>query len=291
MDGITNFQRIGLIGRTSIEGISEPITNLINFLGAQGCEVTVETQTSSILSQNNIKTADKGDLCKGVDLIIVVGGDGSLLNAAHIAAPHGVPVLGVNRGTLGFLTDINPENLEPISEILNGNYIEERRFMLKADVPVDHVSKEVVSALNDVVLLPGDKTRMINFDVNINGNFAYTLRADGLIVSTPTGSTAYALSNGGPIVHPQVNAMVLVPMAPHTLSRRPIVIDADSTIELIISKDNPCAPHMSCDGQQHLSVEPGSKVTISKSVHQLRLIHLNSYSYYETLRTKLGWKG
>jgi len=142
-----------------------------------------------------------------------------------------------------------------------------------------------------VVHLPGDKTRMIKFDVHINQEFGYSLRADGLVIATPTGSTAYALSGGGPIIHPHVNAIVLVPMSPHTLSSRPIVVDADSIIELVISEDNPCTPHLSCDGQQQLLVEPGTKITISKSSNQLHLIHSANYTYYETLRSKLDWKG
>ena len=251
----------------------------------------VDNETAALLNTNQHQIVEKQKLAALVDLIIVVGGDGSLLNAAHFAAPCNVPVLGVNRGTLGFLTDINPDNLQPIAEILKGHYIEENRFMLQAHVPVDPASKEIVSALNDVVLLPGEKTRMIKFEVLINQQFVYSLRADGLIIATPTGSTAYAMSGGGPIIHPKVNAMVLVPMSPHTLSSRPIVVDAESKIEIIISEENPCAPHLSCDGQQQLLVEPGSKITITKSTHHLRLIHLTSYTYYETLRTKLHWKG
>ena len=285
------FEKIGIIGRKSIIGIEEPTSKLLNFLENSGCHVVVESETAMLLDKKPQHIAEKHELPKGLDLIIVVGGDGSLLNAAHLAAPHNVPVLGVNRGTLGFLTDINPDNFEPIKDILDGEYIEEHRFMLKAHVPINHIAQEVVSALNDVVLLPGDITRMINFDVHINNKFCYSLRADGLIIATPTGSTAYALSGGGPIIHPKVNAVVLVPMSPHTLSSRPIVVDGDSTIELVIAKDNPCNPHLSCDGQQQLEVKPGSKVTISKSSNSLRLIHSTNYTYYETLRSKLGWKG
>jgi len=285
------FEKIGVIGRKSIVGIEEPLTNLLNFLEKQGCDVVVEAETAALIKSASPETREKNKFAMGLDLIIVVGGDGSFLNAAHLAAPYNVPVLGVNRGTLGFLTDINPDNLGPIEDILQGQYVEEQRFMLKANVPSGNVSKEVVSALNDVVLLPGDKTRMIKFDVHINNKFGYSLRADGLIIATPTGSTAYALSGGGPILHPQVNAVVLVPMSPHTLSSRPIVVDGDSTIELVIAEDNPCVPHLSCDGQQQLEVQPGTKVTISKSSHALRLIHSTSYSYYETLRSKLDWKG
>lgn len=285
------FRKIGLIGRTSIIGIEEPIANLLKFLLSLGCEVIVDSETATLLKTHQHKIADKHNLASQVDLIIVVGGDGSLLNAAHYAAPSNVPVLGVNRGTLGFLTDINPEQLEPIADILKGDYIEENRFMLQAQVPVTPASEEIVSALNDVVLSPGEKTRMIKFEVLINNQFVYSLRADGLIIATPTGSTAYALSGGGPIIHPKVNAIVLVPMSPHTLSSRPIVVDAESKIDIIISEENPCAPHLSCDGQEQLLVEPGSKITINKSAHHLRLIHLTSYTYYETLRTKLHWKG
>ena len=189
-------------------------------------------------------------------------------------------MLGINRGHLGFLTDINPKELHRISDVLNGNYTREERFLLKTSLGI---------ALNDVVLLPGE-AQLIEFDIMINNQFVCQQRADGLIIATPTGSTAYALSGGGPILHPHLNAMVLVPMFPHTLSSRPIVIDSDAKIELIISEHKNKTANISCDGQQRIPVEPGTRITIEKHEKKLHLIHPDNYDYFATLREKLGWQ-
>ncbi|EKD45091.1 MAG: inorganic polyphosphate/ATP-NAD kinase, partial [uncultured bacterium] len=189
-------------------------------------------------------------------------------------------------GQLGFLTDIHPDHLEKIADVLNGKLLLEKRFLLQATL-----SRKILGmALNDVVLLPGDTAQLIEFDTLINGNLVCEQRADGMIIATPTGSTAYALSAGGPILHPQLNAIALVPMFPHTLSSRPIVVEGDARIELIIRESNETSPCISCDGQTKISVKPGDRIQIQKTKKSLRLIHPNDYDYYATLREKLGWQ-
>jgi NAD+ kinase len=228
-----------------------------------------------------------GEIC---DLVIVVGGDGSLLGAARALSPSHVPVLGVNRGNLGFLTDISPADIEEkVAEVLEGKYTVESRFLL--DLVVKRAGEPIGegTALNDIVLHPGKATRMIQFELYIEGQFVYTQRSDGLIVATPTGSTAYSLSGGGPIMSPKLDALVLVPMFPHTLSSRPIVVDGNSELKLVISDNNKTYPTVSCDGQLSFSLAPGDVITIHKKPHKLKLLHPLNYDFYRTCREKLGW--
>jgi NAD+ kinase len=284
------FQNILLIGRPGVEGVPATLLALKDYLQSLKVEMMVEKNTSSMMGKHKLKVVNSEKLPQDCDLIIVVGGDGSLLNAAHIALPHQLPVLGINRGRLGFLTDIHPDELSKIGAILEGHYREEKRFLLETQLLHDEkiISKNV--ALNDVVLLPGDVAQMIEFDILINSEFVCTQRADGMIIATPTGSTAYALSGGGPIMHPSLNAVVLVPMFPHTLSSRPVVIDADSHIEICISQNNETSPYVSCDGQARVALPPGGKIKINKKLELLRLIHPMDYHYFTTLREKLGWE-
>ncbi|MCX7120621.1 MAG: NAD(+) kinase [Gammaproteobacteria bacterium] len=275
-----HFHHIALIGRAG-KNIADTLEAVKNYLLEQKLSLFIEENTASMMPKNNLPRFSDNKIPSEIDLMIVVGGDGSLLHAAHCALPNDLPVLGINRGRLGFLTDIHPDELSKIGEVLSGKYIPEDRFLLKTQLGI---------ALNDVVLLPGDSAQLIEFDIIINDQFVCMLRADGLIVATPTGSTAYALSGGGPILHPQLNAIALVPMFPHTLSSRPIVVDGDAKIELHIRDHNEFSPCVSCDGQERISVEPGTRITITKNEKKLRLIHPQSYSYFETLREKLGWQ-
>ena len=196
---------------------------------------------------------------------------------------HNVPILGINRGQLGFLTDINPdEATQKIDEVLEGKFTEEHRFFLE--------TADDELALNEVVLLPGkDAARLIEFEIYIDKAFVCSQRSDGLIVSTPTGSTAYALSGGGPIIHPGLEAIALVPMLPHTLSMRPIVVSANSHIDIVIANDTETHPHVSCDGQSPVPVAAGGRISIQNSKKSLRLILPGNYEYFQTLREKLNW--
>lgn len=285
-----NFKNIGLIGRLGSTKVVDTLKRLIRFLTDNHYNVILEEQTATVMLGHGLQEASRklmGEMC---DLVIVVGGDGSLLGAARALVRAGTPVLGVNRGRLGFLTDISPEEVEQkVGEVLRGHYVEEHRFLLDAHVyrhgePIGHAD-----GLNDVVLHPGKSARMIEFDLFIEGQFVYSQRSDGLIVATPTGSTAYALSGGGPIMHPKLDALVLVPMFPHTLSSRPIVVDGNSEIKIHISDHNETYPHVSCDGQTHIVAKPGDILYIRKKPHKLRLIHPLGHNYYEICRTKLGW--
>lgn len=280
---ITHFKHIALMGRTG-KNITDTLNAVADFLSEQKLQISIENKTAEMMGRNHFATFSENQIPAGIDLMIVVGGDGSLLNAAHCALPHNIPVLGINRGRLGFLTDIHPNELSKIADVLNGKYQTENRFLLTAKS-----THSLGIALNDVVLSPGE-AQLIEFDIFINNQFVCQQRADGLIIATPTGSTAYALSGGGPILHPNLNAIVLVPMFPHTLSNRPIVIDGDAKIELVIHSHNTISPFISCDGQHRISVEPGSKITITKHAKNLKLIHPQNYDYFTTLREKLGWQ-
>ena len=199
-------------------------------------------------------------------------------------------LLGVNRGRLGFLTDISPSDLEErLGKVLEGEYIEETRFLLDGHVERNGQPVGFGSALNDVVLHPGKSTRMIGFDLFIDGHFVYSQRSDGLIVSTPTGSTAYSLSAGGPIMHPKLDAIVLVPMFPHTLSSRPIVVKGDSLIRLDVLERNRIHPPVTCDGQVNMTARPGDAVVLRKKPHRLTLLHPLGHSFYASCRDKLRW--
>lgn len=286
----TPFKTIGLIGRQRKEDITDTLLALKHLLAQRKLATVVETETAGYLPKDKLPIYSRDELGKHCDLMIVVGGDGSLLNAARAAVNHQTPVLGINRGRLGFLTDIRPSELDnKVSEVLDGKFVEEKRFLLGIEIEQNNKAITQDIALNDVVLTPGDVAHMIEFATSIDNEFMLNQYADGLIVATPTGSTAYALSGGGPILHPSLAAIVMVPMFPHTLSARPIVISAASKITIEIASTNETAPRLSCDGQALVSVPPGARIHISKKPEQLRLIHPLDYKYFETLRAKLHW--
>ena len=286
------FKHIGLFGRVRNEQIAQTLNEVKAYLLSRKLEVCLDQETASSIQETKLPCVTHEELGQTCDLIIVVGGDGSLLQAAREAAKNNTPVLGINRGRLGFLTDILPRELEAqVGAVLDGKFSEEERFLLDTQVIEKGKTLFQADALNDIVLMPGDVPHMIEFGIYINDQLVYSQRADGLITATPTGSTAYALSGGGPILHPNINALTLVPMFPHTLSSRPIVVDANSEIKIVIDKLNEQSPQISCDGQESVSVSPGGEIHIKKAKHKLRLIHPLDYNYYETLRSKLGWEG
>lgn len=285
------FTTIGLIGRQGMKDVSDTLIAVLDYLQAHQYEVLVEEETANCFKDRQFTSCKRDQLAHKVDLLIVVGGDGSLINAAHSAVKHNTSVLGVNRGRLGFLTDIHPQDLEKkIGEVLSGHYQEEKRFLLNATITMQ-INKKLHAgiALNEVVLMPGNVARMIEFSIIIDDQFVCAQQADGLIVATPTGSTAYALSGGGPILYPQLDAIVLVPMFPHTLSARPIVVSAKSRIVIHVDTHSTAAPWLSCDGQERISVPIGANICIQKNAKALKLIHPLDYNYFETLRSKLHW--
>lgn len=286
------FKRVILYARQyrANQGVNESVHRLIDFLDQQDLEIYQDVDTSPDFEMN-IPILPREEMGKKNDLIVVVGGDGSLLSAARMAIQVNTPVIGINRGRLGFLTDILPQDIEThLADVLAGRYTEEKRFLLHTTIhDDDHIYFEG-NALNDVVLGRGKETHLIEFSVYVNQQLVSHYRSDGMILSTPTGSTAYALSAGGPIMHPQLNAIVLVPMFSHSLSSRPLVIDGEAQIELRISEFNETDLRISCDGHESKMVKPGQKVSIRKNANQLRLLHPLDYHYYDTLRSKLGWE-
>lgn len=283
------FKVIGLFGRVKNPGIIETLKAVIQYLTDLGQPFLIEAETAASLNNTKLPTVERDQLSKRCQLILVVGGDGSLIHAAHTVINDEVPVLGINRGRLGFLTDISPDELYKIKEILAGNYIAEKRFLLSATVVHQDKLLGQSNALNEVAIIPDSVPHMNEFEIYIDDKFVASQRSDGLIVATPTGSTAYALSGGGPILHPQLDAIVIVPMFPHSLSVRPIVIEGNRSITIIITPNNTATPRLTCDSQAYISTPPGSQITIEKKSQRLHLIHPTDYDYYASLRSKLHW--
>jgi len=285
-----HFKTVGLIGKANHDATMATVNSLYNFLTAQGYTPLVEESVANYLQDKDCQVAELVELGKQADLVIVVGGDGNMLGAARVLSRFDVAVVGVNRGNLGFLTDLNPDDFEaPLSEILQGKYRTELRFLLDVSVHRHQTIKAQNSAMNEMVLHADKVAHMIEFDAYIDGSFVFHQRSDGLIVSTPTGSTAYSLSGGGPIVHPNLNAVTIVPMFPHTLTSRPLVIDADSEVKIVVSKANDAQLQISCDSHISLSVMPGDEIIIKKHPLGLRLVHPERHDYYDVLRKKLHW--
>jgi len=287
---MSSFQKIGLIGRKGSHLVVESLQALLSVLEKRGCKIFIEKETASLLESFKAQVINKEEFGTHCQLAIVVGGDGSMLGAARALCEADIPVLGVNRGSLGFLTDISPDEIEcRVNEVLDGQYILEERFLLDAIQVRD--DKEIVraDAMNEVVIHRGTSLRMIEFGLYVDGQFVYSQNSDGLIISTPTGSTAYSLSGGGPILHPSLDAIALVPMFPHTLTSRPIVVKGSSEIKIVMGGHRSGQPELSCDGQNHLPLECADVVYIHKKNETLSLIHPLNHNYYETCRTKLGW--
>ena len=287
---MTDFNRIALAANIELPEIGEFINRLISFLSQGGYTVLLEANTARFTGNDELPVFEYGKPDTDLDLVIVVGGDGSMLSAARSLVQHNVPLLGVNRGRLGFLTDILPQQMEEqVQRVLAGEFIISSRFLLEVNIARGGKIIGNGDALNDVVLHPGKSVRMMEFELYIDNQFVYSQRSDGLIVSTPTGSTAYALSGGGPIMHPNLDAIGLVPMNPHTLSSRPIVVGGNSDIEIRVGSRNELHPLVTCDGQTDLQSEPGDIIRIHKKAQPIQLIHPVGHNFYETCRTKLGW--
>lgn len=287
---MTDFKRIGLVGRPDHSGVVDSLLRLLAFLGNQDVDIVLDDVTAGLIENPGVNECTREELSSRCDLVIVVGGDGSILNVAKFIASDQVPVIGINRGKLGFLTDVLPNEIETnIANVLNGDYSVDKRFLLDVVARRGTTVHNLGSALNDVVLHPGKAAQMIEFELFIDDKFVYSQESDGLIVSTPTGSTAYSLSAGGPIMHPHLNAVVLVPMYPHSLNSRPIVIDGDSEIKLIVAAKESLEPQLSCDGEVLYTAVAGDEFLVTKKTVPLQLIHPPNHSFYQACRSKLGW--
>jgi NAD+ kinase len=282
------FARIALIGRHGGPAVAAPLTSLAAFLLARGHAVSLDPETASLVRLQNVTTLADDALPDAIDLAIVLGGDGTMLSVARRLAPYEVPLIGVNLGRLGFLTDIPLARLEPtLGAMLEGRYTEERRTLIAATVERADGSSEQAPALNEVVVNRGGLGSMIECAVEIDRRFVYAMRADGVIVATPTGSTAYALSTGGPIIAPEVRAFALVPVAPHALTHRPIAVPDSATITITVSRGRDAAVH--CDGQAHFELAEGDHVTMRRAPHAARFLHPEDHDYFAMLRQKLHW--
>jgi NAD+ kinase len=282
------FRRAALVGRHVSPGIAEPLLRLASFLETRGIDVVIESETARSTGITAYPPATAEEFVATADVAIVVGGDGTMLSIARRLAPYDVPLIGINQGRLGFLTDIPITRLEKTLEpMLAGRYVEERRTLLAAEVVRGDGSRETALALNDVVLNRGGGGTMIDCAVEINGRFVYAMRADGIIVATPTGSTAYALSAGGPILDPTIAAFALVPVAPHALTHRPVAIADTATITLTLERGPDAALH--CDAQAHFGLVEGERVTVRRAQHAARFLHPEDHDYFAMLREKLHW--
>lgn len=286
----TQFKTIGVIGKQHDTDAIETLKTLKRVLTEFKLKIILEDKTAALLPGHQLEVKAMHGLGESCDLIVVIGGDGNLLNAARELCRYDTPVLGINRGHLGFLTDVNPHSLEEeLTDVFSGAFEIEERFLLSVSLERDGCIEHQGNALNEIMLFHGGIGKMIEFEVYVDDDFVCSQRADGIIVSTPTGSTAYALSANGPILHPELDAIVLVPMCPHTLSSRPIVVDGNHKITLVASPYNKIYPAFSCDSQLHFSIAPGDILHIEKQKDTLNLLHSHTYCYFETLRDKLQW--
>lgn len=281
------FSHIGIFTKPNDIRVDKTLGQLHTLLVQRGFQVFCDQNAGLILQLPSIPTEE---LAKRIDLAIVVGGDGTLLSASRLLATHEVPIVGINLGRLGFLVDVSPNDMEAqLDSILNGYYQEEKRLMLHAQVERDGEILGTEYAFNDVVLHVRDEIRMIEFTTWIDDKFVNTQRADGMIITTPTGSTAYALSSGGPIMHPALQAIALVPICPHTLSDRPLVLSNQSVIELQMCEDRDVLARVSFDGHNNIDLESGDRLRVYARSEKVRLLHPQGYDYYHILREKLHW--
>ncbi len=285
------MQNIGIITKRSDQRALAATRQLAEWLHERGLQVTItrETAEAAAISEETAACRDQEDLPEGQDLVAVIGGDGTFIAAFRAIGERSVPVLGINMGRLGFLAEISPENmLATMEKILAGHYRLVERMSLTVTV---HRQQEAVFShrvLNDVVIHKGELARMMEYGVSIGEKFVFSTRADGLIVSTPTGSTAYALSAGGPIIHPALDATLLVPICPHTLTNRPIAVPGSSEISIILAQDG-LDRLLTLDGQTGFSLEDEDLIIIRRSNHRFRILHPVERNYFAVLRKKLRW--
>ena len=291
---MAEFKTVGVIGKLHDPRVAPTLRALCQHLHARGCTVLLDRASAPTASIPGIQTVSRAELSRRSDLAVVVGGDGTLLNAGRTLAPAGVPILGVNQGRLGFMVDVTPEDmLATLDQVLKGRYVRERRLMLSTEIHRSKKKRGPFLAINDVVIRNKAAVRMLEFEtwlgLDAEWEFISQHRADGLIVSTPTGSTAYALSGGGPVLYPGLEALALVPICPHTLSDRPVVVSCDRSVRIVLGGASHVRAMCTSDGQQNETLRPGDAVVITRSPHALELIHPENYRYFDILRNKLHW--
>ena len=284
------FKTIGVFGKYKDTTVEKPVKLLAQHLEKKGINVKLGYTTAEEITRNLPQELLHENLTSDIDLAIVIGGDGTLLHVARRMAEKNVPVAGINLGTLGFLTDIpQSDMLDEVDQILDGNYTVEKRIMLCVRVLRDGDCLYQDIALNDIVIGRYALEKLIKWEANVNGQFVTSARSDGVILATPTGSTAYALSAGGGIIHPGTDVISMVPVSPHTLSNRPITLPASAKVEITIQNKTPNCAHVSSDGLIGFNLTGDELVEITRSEYSVQLVHTENYNYFAMLRAKLGW--
>lgn len=289
------FKTVAVVTRRQNDSILESVLSVEHVLQRHGVDVVFDPTTLSMLpaakgAEYQRQKCAEGQLGGVADLVVVVGGDGSLLGYGRAMAASGVPVLGINRGGLGFLAAISPDQIDSrFDDILTGDYIIEEHFLLETSILRQGQKVATQTALNDIVISPGGASRMMEFALWLDDDYVYDQRSDGLIVASPTGSTAYALSAGGPIMHPALDAIVIVPMFPHTLTSRPLVVPGDGVLKVVPVQMGNGEAQVSCDSQVQMPFALGDEIQIRKYPNKLKLLYPSEHSFYEACRSKLDW--
>lgn len=287
---MSEFATVGVIGKLRDARVAPALRVLCRHLRRHRRTMLVERATAAALGDLPAEIVSRAELARRSDLAVVIGGDGTLLNAGRTLAPAGVPILGVNAGRLGFMVDVAPDDLRAtLDQVLAGRYLREPRLLLAAEIRHGRKTLGPFLAINDVVVRNQAAVRMIDFETWLDDEFISQHRADGVIISTPTGSTAYALSSGGPVLHPALEALTVVPICPHTFSDRPVVIGADRTIRVTLGGARSTRAMCTFDGQQNETLVAGDTVVVTRSPHVMELIHPRDYRYFDILRSKLHW--
>ena len=288
MQPVHTFRNIGIISRPRRSNLSEVVPPLLAWLEARGIHVVHDQETATSLAEPS-EGRSREQVAAASDLLLVLGGDGTLLAAARVAAPRGIPILPINMGSLGFLTSFRLEELYPaLEDILAGRLTISERVMLHAELQRGDIILDKQAVVNEVVINKGALARMIELELSIDRDFVCRYRADGLIFASPTGSTAYSLSAGGPIVHPSVDSFIITPICPHTLSDRPVVVSDTSIIEVKLSAGTESV-FLTLDGQKGIPLQATDRVRVSRAQQRLKLIQTPNKSYFEILRNKLKW--
>jgi NAD+ kinase len=284
------FKTIALVGNDRDARVVESMQIVAAHLQSRGRRVLVDADANVEFRGTRVERMEEDALGAAADLIVAIGGDGTMLHAARVIAQRDVPVLGVNRGRLGFLADIGPVDMrDRLDEILNGKYVSEQRSMLQASLSSTGTCDRNCRALNDVVLQKWQTGRILDFETWIDGRYVNTHGGDGLVIATATGSTAYALSCGGPIIYPGIDAVVLAPICPHTLSDRPIIIGGSSIVEVRLLERPDTQAQVTCDGVSLGELMPGDRLTVGPAPTSVTLLHPEDHDYYRILRSKLRW--
>jgi NAD+ kinase len=281
---------VGLFGKYRDTAVAKHVVDIHGYLLRRGLTVITEEESAKLTNPPLSPGIPLADIGARIDLAIVLGGDGTILQVARVLATHAVPVVGVNQGRLGFLADVSVDSMQAqIGAILDGEFEAETRHLLQADINRKGKVIHSAVALNDVILTKGELARMIEFETYLDGEFVNSIRGDGMIVASPTGSTAYALSAGGPVLHPTLPALAVVPICPHTLTNRPIVVSHDSVVEFVLTSHHAQQAHVTFDGQTTFTLEPNDHVFVRRATTPIELIHPAGHSHYDVLREKLHW--